>query len=123
MAVTIKQLIASTMRNFKPKLVDNIIVDSIFLAILGHRDIAPALVKTREIGADRIADGIHFEDSPGEKIQFPLMYKKNNTIQAYAGQDTLDITPQDPFTAAVYPWRSIAGSVNLANDLTFAEIS
>jgi len=37
------------------------------------------------------------------------MFAKNLTVAGYAGYDTLDINPSDPFTAAEYDWRSIAG--------------
>lgn len=113
----LNSLFATTFRHAKKKIVDNIVADSIFLALMGQKDLAPALRKSRTSGdSDMFADGIELMDDPGYEIQFPLMYKKNTTSQSYASFDILDTTPQDPFTVALYPWRSFAGTVNLSNE-------
>lgn len=112
----LNSLFATTFRHAKKKIVDNIVADSVFLAMMGQKDIAAALRKTRVDETKVFGDGIELLDDPGRQIQFPIMYKKNTTSQSYAAFDILDITPQDPFTVALYDWRSFAGSVNLSNE-------
>lgn len=111
----LNSLFATTFQHAKKEIVDNIIRDSIFLALMGQKDLAPSLRKSRTTGDSKVfGDGIELMDDPGRQIQFPLMYKKNTTVQSYANFDILNITPQDPFTVALYDWRSFAGSVNLS---------
>lgn len=112
----LNSLFATTFRAAKKKIVDNIVADSVYLSMMGQPDLAAALRKTRKEETKVFGDGIELMDDPGREIQFALMYKKNTTSQSYAAFDILDITPQDPFTVALYPWRSFAGSVNLANE-------
>lgn len=113
----LNSIFATTFRHAKKKIVDNIVRDSVFLAMMGQKDLAPALRKSRVSGDSKaFADGIELMSDPGYEIQFPLMYKKNTTSQSYAAFDVLDTTPQDPFTVALYPWRSFAGTVNLSNE-------
>jgi hypothetical protein len=111
MALDYNSLLASTIKNYRKGFVNNIIKDFILLAALGDKDLAPNVFKMRKPEGE-FAEGIKLVDM-GEKIFIPLMYAKNQTVNAYAGYDTLDITPSDPFTAAEYDWRSIAGSVNM----------
>lgn len=115
MALNYNSLIASTIKHYKKEFVDNIIGDFILLAALGSKDLAPEVFKMRK-PEGKFAEGIELMSDPGEKIFFPLMYARNATVEAYSGYDILDITPADPFTAAEYEWRSIAGSVNMDNE-------
>ncbi len=114
MSVPYSSLLASTIKYYKKGFVNNIIKDFILLAALGDKDLAPTVFKMRTPEGD-FAEGIKLVDG-GEKIFCPLMFAKNLTVQGYAGYDTLDINPSDPFTAAEYDWRSIAGSVNMDNE-------
>lgn len=114
MSLSYNSLLASTIKYYKKNFVNNIIKDFILLAALGDKDLAPSVFKMRTPEGD-FAEGIKLVDG-GEKIFCPLMFAKNQTVQAYAGYDTLDINPSDPFTAAEYDWRSIAGTVNMDNE-------
>lgn len=114
MALSYNSLLASTIKYYKKGFVNNIIKDFILLAALGDKDLAPNVFKMRTPEGD-FAEGIKLVDG-GEKIFCPLMYAKNLTVAGYSGYDTLDINPSDPFTAAEYDWRSIAGSVNMDNE-------
>lgn len=114
MSLSYNSLLASTIKYYKKGFVNNIIGDFILLAALGDKDLAPNVFKMRKPEGD-FAEGIKLVDG-GEKIFCPLMYAKNLTVNSYAGYDTLDINPADPFTAAEYDWRSIAGSVNMDNE-------
>lgn len=112
----LNSLFATTFRHAKKVIVDNIVADSVFLAMMGQPALAAALRQNRTLESKVFGDGIELMDDPGLEIQFPLMYKKNTTAQAYGAFDLLNVTPQDPFTVALYPWRSFAGTVNLANE-------
>lgn len=120
MALTVTEnldsLFATTFRKAKSQIVDQIVADSVFLSMMGQPALAAELRKDRSLESKTFGDGIELMDDPGREIQFPLMYKKNTTSQSYGAFDLLDITPQDPFTVALYPWRSFAGSINLANE-------
>lgn len=114
MALTYNSLLASTIKYYKKGFVDNIIRDHILLAALGDKDLAPQVFGMRAPEGE-FAEGIKLIDG-GEKIFCPLMWKKNGTVAGYSGYDTLDINPTDPFTAAEYDWKSMAGSINLDNE-------
>lgn len=112
----LNSLFATTFRHAKKEIVDNIVADSVLLSMMGQPSLASALRQDRKLEAKTFGEGIELMDDAGREIQFPLMYRKNSTSGSYAAYDLLDITPQDPFTVALYPWRSYAGSINLANE-------
>lgn len=114
MALNYNSLLASTIKYYKKGFVNNITRDFILTAVLGAPDLASQVFGLRKPEGD-FAEGIKLVDG-GEKIFMPLMYARNVTVAGYAGYDTLDITPADPFSAAEYDWRSIAGSVNMDNE-------
>lgn len=114
MALNYNSLLASTIKYYKKGFVNNITRDFILTAVLGAPDLATQVFGLRKPEGD-FAEGIKLVDG-GEKIFMPLMYARNVTVAGYAGYDTLDITPQDPFSAAEYDWRSVAGSVNMDNE-------
>lgn len=114
---TANSIFATTFRHAKKKIVDNIVVDSVYLAMLGQKDLAASLRKSRVSGdSKQFGEGIELMDDPGFEIQFPIMFAKNTTTASYASFDILNTTPQDPFTVALYPWRSYAATVNLCNE-------
>lgn len=114
MSLSYNSLLASTIKYYKKGFVNNITRDFILTAVLGAPDLATQVFGLRKPEGD-FAEGIKLVDG-GEKIFMPLMYARNTTVEGYAGYDTLNITPADPFSAAEYDWRSIAGSVNMDNE-------
>lgn len=114
MALNYNSLLASTIKYYKKGFVNNVTRDFILTAILGAPDLATQVFGLRKPEGD-FAEGIKLVDG-GEKIFMPLMYSRNVTVAGYSGYDTLDITPADPFAAAEYDWRSVAGSVNMDNE-------
>lgn len=114
MALNYNSLLASTIKYYKKGFANNITRDFILTAALGAPDLAKNVFGLRTPEGE-FAEGIKLVDG-GEKIFMPLMYSRNTTVEGYAGYDTLNITPSDPFTAAEYEWRRIAGSVNMDND-------
>ena len=90
-------LLTTTWMNYREKLYDNI-----FNAV-------PFFHWIYASGRKRIEDG-------GESIVVPLEYGRNSTIKSMeTGYDTIDTTPQDPFTSAKYDWREVAGSTSISN--------
>jgi hypothetical protein len=90
-------LLSTTWMNYRDKLYDNIF------------NACPFFYWLHENGRKRTEDG-------GERIVVPLEYGKNSTIKSMtSGYDTIDTTPQDPFTSAYYTWKEIAGSTSISN--------
>lgn len=79
-------LAATTLQNYREELIDNIFVSD---ALLDHRK--------RNGGVEKL-DG-------GRTIVKPLMYGTNNTVMAFNGTDSLDLTYQDGIDAAEYSWK------------------
>lgn len=85
-------VLTSTLRKYRNTFADNVF------------DEYPLLNWLKQRNNIRIIDG-------GESIVEQLMYGKNSTFKSYSGYETLDITPQEGFTAAVFPWRQAAVSI------------
>jgi len=98
---TVDSLVASTLKKYKPGFVDQVVNDHILLRLLGGRDLAPMVFKSRPLKMGEMGPGIKMEDG-GRKIHFSLKTKQNSTFAAYSGHDTLNITPQQPFDVAEY---------------------
>jgi len=88
-------LLSTTLFAYRDTLVDNIFLDSAFLA--GMREFG---------GVDR-QDG-------GERIAMPLMFGKNETVKSYQNYDVIDTTPQEGLTTAFYEWKELAGTVSIS---------
>lgn len=85
-------VLTSTLAKYRNTFIDNVFDETPLLNWLKRKD------NIREV------DG-------GESIVEQLMYAANDTFGTYSGYDTIDITPQEGFTAAQYPWRQAATSV------------
>ena len=55
------------------------------------------------------------KQSGGANIVKRLEYAENNTFGSISEYETVVLTPQEPFTAAVYAWKILAGSVSIGN--------
>lgn len=86
------QILSTTLKNYRNTLVDNVFKDRPLLDFLKRKD------KIRMING-------------GESIVEQLMYGSNSTAKSYSAWDTLDITPQDGISAAVFPWKQFSVSV------------
>lgn len=86
MSVNLGQLAATTLRNYRKTMVDNIFKDNV---LLNH------------IMAN---GGVEYEDG-GRQIVVPLMYGENDTVMPFSGTDLLDVTPQEGIDAATYDWK------------------
>jgi hypothetical protein len=97
---TFTTFFSSTIRNYRKKLVEN---------LMGHNALFWQLNKR----------GFVQEDKGGRSIVTPLMYGQNDTVQSYAGWDLLDVTPQQGMTSAEFDWKFIAGSVTISGEEEF----
>lgn len=97
-------LVATTLKNYRPNLADN---------ITNHQAI---WLQLKERGFVR-------EDEGGTSIVEPLLVERNNTVKAYAGYDIIDTTPQQGITAAEFLWKQIAGSVTISGEEEFKNSS
>lgn len=90
-------LLTTTLRNYRPTLVDNAFQDIPLYYWLKRKN----LVKRKK---------------GGYEIMVPLIYGHNNTVKHYSGYDLLDVTPQEGITTARYKWHSIAVSISISGD-------
>lgn len=93
-------LVATTLKNYRAKLSDN---------ITAHQAIWYQLKKL----------GFIREDEGGTSIVEPLLVGRNTTVKSYRGYDLIDVTPQDGISAAEFDWKQIAGSVSISGTEMF----
>jgi hypothetical protein len=95
MALDYDAILSTTLKNYTPKLEDN---------VFNARPLTNWL-KTK----DRIQ-----RKSGGVKIVVPIIYGENSTVGSYSLYDNIPTTPQEGITAAEYSWKQYAGSVAIA---------
>lgn len=88
-------LLTTTMRNYLPRLRDNITRGNKVVAWLNAN------------GRMRGQDG-------GERVAIPLMHALNSTADIYSGYGQLDTTAQDGITTAFYDWTQLSVSVTIS---------
>lgn len=88
-------LIATTLKNYRRKLADN---------ITGKQALFFQMKKM----------GFVVEDDGGTSIVEPLLVAENSTVRSFNGYDLLDTTPQEGITAAEYEWKQVAGSLSIS---------
>lgn len=88
-------LLSTTLRNYSPKLKDNITKGNKFLAWLDSKG------RMRKQGG-------------GHQVAEPLMHTQNNTADIYKGYGLLDTTPQDGITTAFYDWAQLSVSITIS---------
>lgn len=95
MAVTENNISTTTLQLIRKRLADNIFKANPLAAWL--------LMK----GRVKTANG-------GKRIDEPLMYAVNGTVQAYKGYDRLNVFPTEELTNAQFSWRQAAASISLS---------
>ncbi len=88
-------ILSTTLRNYTPKLIDNV-TSKIFLFDWLKRK-----------GKMRLLSG-------GEEIIVPLLYAFNDTVGSYDGYDPIDLVPQTGIGNARYVWKQAAGSITIS---------
>ena len=97
MTLPFNSLVSTTLEHRLKTLEDNIFLDRPFLRWLTDR----GHVKTYSGGTD---------------IRQPIVLSENSSFQSFTKYETLNLTPQNPFTMAVYPWKSTAISVAISGE-------
>jgi len=85
---TFTEMVTTTMRHHKRKVVDNVTKNNALLTIMKERG--------------------NIKASGGYEIAIPLSYAENATYQRYSGADTLNISQSDVLSAAKYDWKQVA---------------
>jgi len=93
-------LVATTLKNYRANLADNITAHQVLWYQLKER-------------------GFVREDEGGTSIVEPLLVGRNTTVKSYAGYDIIDTAPQTGITAAEYNWKQVAGSVSISGEEEF----
>lgn len=88
-------LLSTTLKNYRPTLVDNIFKAAVLLDHMNER------------GRVVVEEG-------GTSIVEPLVYAANSTAAVYAGYDTISLTPQDGISVAEYDWKQMAASIAIS---------
>lgn len=88
------QIVATTLKNYRRQLADNITGQQALIYMLKER-------------------GFFEEKDGGETIVEPLLLGENDTVKSYSGWDILDISPQEGITACEVNWKQIAGSLTI----------
>jgi hypothetical protein len=88
------QILSTTLKNYIPKLTDN---------IFSARPLFYALTNGQTIR--RI--------SGGAKIVVPIIYGTNSTAASYSGSDTISTTAQTGISAAEYDWKQYAVTITI----------
>jgi len=91
----IDEILATTVSSYMKKMADNIYIRIPTLNFL--------IKKGKK----------HSELISGVSLVVPIKYKKNSTAMFYSGDDVLDITTQNNYTAAQYLWKQAAAAVTL----------
>lgn len=94
---TYDSLLSTTLREYRPKLYDQIFRTT------------PLLWKLEQSGRKRVQNG-------GYEIAAPMLYEENSTFMAWSGYDLMDVTPQEGITQIFYPWRNLAVSITISRD-------
>lgn len=87
---TFTEMVTTTMRHHKKKVVDNVSDNNGLLTMLKERG------------------NIKTDASGGYEIAIPLSHSENSTYQRYSGYDTLNIGASDVLSAAKYDWAQVA---------------
>ena len=93
-------LVATTLKNYRRRLHDNVTENQILLSQLRRR-------------------GYVEERDGGTTIVEPLLHEFSSTVKSFAGFDVLDTTPQTGISAAEYDWKQIAGTVSISGEEMF----
>lgn len=87
---TFTEMVTTTFRHHKKKVVDNVTDNNALLTVLKER----GNIKTDAAG--------------GYEIAIPLSHSENSTYQRYSGYDTLNIGASDVLSAAKFDWCQVA---------------
>lgn len=79
-----------------------------------RRRLADNIFKANPLAAWLLMRGRVKTESGGKRIDEPLMYATNTTVQAYKGYDRLNVFPTEELTNAQFAWRQAAATISLS---------
>lgn len=79
-----------------------------------RRRLADNIFKANPLAAWLLMRGRVKTEDGGKRIDEPLMYATNTTVQAYKGYDRLNVFPTEELTNAQFAWRQAAATVSLS---------
>ena len=79
-----------------------------------RKRMADNIFKANPLAAWLLMKGRVKTASGGKRIDEPLMYATNTTVQAYKGYDRLNVFPTEELTNAQFSWRQAAASISLS---------
>lgn len=79
-----------------------------------RKRLADNVFKANPLAAWLLMRGRVKTESGGKRIDEPLMYATNTTVQAYKGYDRLNVFPTEELTNAQFAWRQAAATVSLS---------
>ena len=97
MALSFDQLSATTYKNHKKTMVDNITLKTVLLR---------EMQKAGRV--ERTGGGTHYVE--------PLMYGENTTAKSYSGRDIIDTSAQDGMTAAQYTPKNVVVTIEITKE-------
>tara|TARA_R110002094_G_scaffold78340_1_gene84675 strand:- start:6303 stop:7322 length:1020 start_codon:yes stop_codon:yes gene_type:complete len=79
-----------------------------------RKRMADNIFKANPLAAWMLMRGRVRVENGGKRIDEPLMYATNSTVQAYKGYDRLNVFPTEELTNAQFAWRQAAASISLS---------
>jgi len=79
-----------------------------------RKRMADNIFKANPLSAWLLMKGRVKTESGGKRIDEPLMYATNATVQAYKGYDRLNVFPTEELTNAQFAWRQGAATVSIS---------
>jgi len=79
-----------------------------------RKRLADNIFKANPFAAWLLMNGRVRTESGGKRIDEPLMYATNQTVQSYRGYDKLQVFPTEELTNAQYAWRQAAATISLS---------
>jgi len=79
-----------------------------------RKRMADNIFKANPLAAWLLMNGHVKTESGGKRIEEPLMYATNGTVQPYKGYDRLNVFPTEELTNAQFAWRQAAASISLS---------
>lgn len=85
-------------------------------AILKSKDYLNDAIFSRITMLDFLNKKARITKQGGASILVPLLFGKNTTFKAYAGDDVLDTSGMEGMTMASFTWRNYGGTIKYAGD-------
>lgn len=106
---------SSTQLSYGPANIDSLLATT-RSAILASKDYLNDAIFNKITLLNHLNSKNRVSKQGGASILVPLMFGKNSTFKAYAGDDVLDTSGQEGLTLASFTWRNYGGTIKYAGD-------